>query len=310
MNQRDSPPRRDPRFPLVGGASVAFRGSCRPGRDVAVRPLGHDAGSSRGGRSGRPLRADSPRSGTAARSRTSTDPRTVSDAAAGSYQLSVKRLVSTQQYLTRGFANKDSAAVGLTSLSFETGGGSVSSETALSDLNGFAGVERGKIQIKDAIQALFTLAYGIKFGLKKRGDRRPFPPMHLEGLYWVPGQEGCALTDLDITPGAMHWTLMIAVPSFVTARLLDTARAEAAPKHALPALPLVRCDRLAEGAAAQVLHIGPYDAEGPTLERLFAFIAAAGGTPRGRHHEIYLNDPRRVGPAKTKTILRQPFRPS
>jgi len=80
-----------------------------------------------------------------------------SGAAPGSYQLSVKRLVSTQQYLTRGFADKDTAAVGLTSLSFETGGGSLSSETALSDLNGFTGVERGKIQIKDASGATATV---------------------------------------------------------------------------------------------------------------------------------------------------------
>lgn len=80
-----------------------------------------------------------------------------SDAAAGSYQLSVKRLVSTQQYLTRGFADKDSAAVGLTTLSFETGGGGISSETALTELNGFTGVERGKIQIKDASGATATV---------------------------------------------------------------------------------------------------------------------------------------------------------
>jgi hypothetical protein len=105
----------------------------------------------------------------------------------------------------------------------------------------------------------------------------------------------------------MRWTLMIAVPSFVTARMVDRARTDAARKRARPALGLVRLERLAEGAAAQVLHVGPYDAEGPTIERLFAFIAAAGGTPRGKHHEIYLNDPRRVGPAKTKTILRQPL---
>ncbi len=79
------------------------------------------------------------------------------DAAAGSYQLSVKRLVSTQQHLTRGFADKDSAAVGLTSLSFETGGGSLVTETLLSELNGAAGVERGKIQIKDASGATATV---------------------------------------------------------------------------------------------------------------------------------------------------------
>lgn len=164
-------------------------------------------------------------------------------------------------------------------------------------------------EFQHAIEALFTLAYGLRFGLKKEGDRRPFPSLHLEGLFWVPGKEGCALTDPDMPTGAMRWTLMIAVPSFVTARMVDRTRTEAARKEARPALGSVRLERLAEGAAAQVLHVGPYDAEGPTIERLFAFIAAAGGAPRGKHHEIYLNDPRRVGPAKTKTIVRQPITP-
>jgi hypothetical protein len=162
---------------------------------------------------------------------------------------------------------------------------------------------------QEAIQALFTVAYTLKFALKKQGDRRPFPPFHLEGLYWVPGREGCSLAQLGQPGGVMHWTLMIAQPAFVTARLLETVRAQVAKKKTLPALRLVRLERLDERAAAQVLHVGPYDAEGPTLERLFGFIAAAGGTPRGKHHEIYLNDPRRVGPAKTRTILRQPFTP-
>lgn len=163
---------------------------------------------------------------------------------------------------------------------------------------------------QDAIQALFTLAYGLKFTLKKRGDRRPFPPFHLEGLFWVPGQEGCALTELDRPGGTMHWTLMIAQPGFVTARMLDTVRGEVARKKTLPALGAVRLERFLEGAAAQVLHVGPYDAEGPTIARLFAFMTAAGRAPRGKHHEIYLNDPRRVGPARTRTILRQPVSPA
>jgi hypothetical protein len=161
-------------------------------------------------------------------------------------------------------------------------------------------------EFQGAIQALFTLTYGAKFRLKKAGDRREFPVMALEGLFWRPGSEGCALTELPPSPEGLHWTLMIAQPAFVTASLIGAVRRELARKRPLPALSRVRLERLAEGQVAQILHVGPYDAEGPAITRLFAFIAAAGRTPRGRHHEIYLNDPRRVGPAKTRTIIRQP----
>jgi hypothetical protein len=65
-------------------------------------------------------------------------------------------------------------------------------------------------------------------------------------------------------------------------------------------------ERLTEGLAAQITHIGPYAAEGPTIQRLHAFIAEWGYQRRGKHHEIYLSDPRRVDPEKPKTILRQP----
>ena len=70
----------------------------------------------------------------------------------------------------------------------------------------------------------------------------------------------------------------------------------------------LRVEAFEEGAVAQVLHLGPYSAERPTIERLHAAIAAAGLAPRDRHHEIYLGDPRRGDPAKVKTILRQPVR--
>jgi len=75
--------------------------------------------------------------------------------------------------------------------------------------------------------------------------------------------------------------------------------------NASPAL-----ERLVEGRSAQVLHVGPYSEEGPTVERLHAFIRQQGGEPSGKHHEIYLNDPRRTAPEKLKTILRQPMRES
>jgi hypothetical protein len=74
----------------------------------------------------------------------------------------------------------------------------------------------------------------------------------------------------------------------------------------LPALDLVRFERFAEGAAAQVMYVGPYQDEGPTIAALHAFIAEQRSTAVGRHHETYLRDPRRSAPEKLRTVIRQP----
>lgn len=92
----------------------------------------------------------------------------------------------------------------------------------------------------------------------------------------------------------------------MTADLVDDAKQQAAKKKELPLLPELRFESFEEGKAAQVLHIGPYADEAPTIERLHQFIADQGLERRGKHHEIYLNDPRRAYPAKLKTIIRQP----
>jgi len=96
---------------------------------------------------------------------------------------------------------------------------------------------------------------------------------------------------------------MIMQPDPVTAELIDEAREKASEKRTIGRL---RFERFAEGLCAQIMHIGPYSAEGPTIERLHAFIAEQGYERRGRHHEIYLGDPRRSAPEKLKTIVRQP----
>jgi hypothetical protein len=161
---------------------------------------------------------------------------------------------------------------------------------------------------QDAIQALFTLTYGTKFHLKRQGDSREYPILALEGQFWAPGMEGRPLTECTPQPEGWHWTLMMAQPPFVTTPLINAVRKELIEKKTLPALARVRLERFAEGRAAQLLHVGPYDAEAPTIAKLHEFIQARGLTPHGKHHEIYLNDPRRVGPERTKTIIRQPVR--
>jgi hypothetical protein len=102
------------------------------------------------------------------------------------------------------------------------------------------------------------------------------------------------------------WTAMIMQPEPVTAEIIEAARRKAAAKKSLPALELLRLERFREGLVAQVMHLGPYAAERPTIARLHAFIAEQGYMPAGKHHEIYLSDPTRSAPEKLTTLIRQP----
>jgi hypothetical protein len=153
-----------------------------------------------------------------------------------------------------------------------------------------------------AVQALYSLAYPIRFALKRRPDAVDAPVMPLEGQWWTPDMTTFS-TDAK---SEWSWTLMIAVPEQVTDAVVEDARDAAVRKHPGAPVDRVRLARFAEGRCAQVLHVGPYSAEGPTVTALHAFIAANGCTLTGRHHEIYLGDPRRAAPEKLRTILRQP----
>jgi hypothetical protein len=100
--------------------------------------------------------------------------------------------------------------------------------------------------------------------------------------------------------------MMIMQPEFITQDDFKAA-AEACKKKDLASLDKVRFARFKEGKAAQLMHIGPYLAEGPNIKRIHDKIQETGGKLSGKHHEIYLSDPRRADPAKLKTVLRQPF---
>lgn len=156
----------------------------------------------------------------------------------------------------------------------------------------------------EAVQALYSVAYTAKFALKKSGGP-DVAVMPLQGLWWVPDMATFSATD----KATWDWTAMIAQPDVVTPELVDAARSAAAAKCPAAALARLRLDTLVEGRAAQVLHVGPYATEGPTIERLHAFIADQGLQLRGKHHEIYLGDPRRTAPERLKTIIRQPVAP-
>ena len=154
----------------------------------------------------------------------------------------------------------------------------------------------------DAVQALYSVAYTIRFALKRRPDAVDAPVMPLEGLWWMPDMATFSTEDKS----QWNWTMMIVVPEQVTAQVVEGARSAAATKKPLASLGRVRRERYAEGRCAQVLHVGPYSAEGPTVAALHAFIAEHGYVLVGKHHEIYLSDPRRSAPEKLRTIVRQP----
>jgi hypothetical protein len=102
------------------------------------------------------------------------------------------------------------------------------------------------------------------------------------------------------------WTLMIMQPSLVTKPRLKKALAVAMEKKGLDLLQEIRLEPYAEGLAVQIMHVGPYASEGPTIEKLHSYAAERGLALSGKHHEIYLSDPRKVSPGKMKTVLRQP----
>ncbi|MHB8068359.1 MAG: GyrI-like domain-containing protein [Desulfobaccales bacterium] len=151
------------------------------------------------------------------------------------------------------------------------------------------------------VEALYTAAYTLKFMLKEaQGLDYVVPP--LEGLWWL------LMADFDLERrDDWYWTLMIPQPDQVSRELLDLALTAVRKKKPLPALEKLRLEIYDEGLAAQILHVGPYSDEAATIDRLHAFINEKGYHFCGKHHEIYLSDPRRTAPEKLKTILRQPI---
>jgi hypothetical protein len=156
----------------------------------------------------------------------------------------------------------------------------------------------------DAIQALYSVSYTLRFGLK-RETGLVYRVGPLEALWWADDSADLPLARKE----DWHWTVLVAQPDEVTPEWFDRACREAGAKRDLPALDRIRLGRFEEGLAAQVLHVGPYATEEPTIVALHAFIAEHGCTFDGRlqkHHEIYLGDPRRCAPERLRTIIRQP----
>lgn len=157
---------------------------------------------------------------------------------------------------------------------------------------------------QEAIGALYGVAYTLKFISKLREKSAiDYPVMALEGLWWGDNEA------FDLAHGEpASWTLMILQPDHVTAAMFRTAVERAAEKRPNPSLSRVRLERFREGPCVQALHVGPYADEPRTVALMEALAAEQGYQLHGKHHEIYLSDPRRAKPEKLKTVLRHPVK--
>lgn len=158
---------------------------------------------------------------------------------------------------------------------------------------------------RQAVEWLYGVSYTMKF-TAKNGLGRDYVVPPLEALWWSADPGAFTRREKD----RWQWTVMIMAPDFVTITMFEDAIAKALANRNDPPSSL-RFEPHSEGRSLQTLHIGSYDDEGPTLKRLHDDVMPQlGVTFDGPHHEIYLSDPRKIAPAKLKTILRQPVRPA
>ncbi len=153
------------------------------------------------------------------------------------------------------------------------------------------------------IGAVYGVAYTIKFAKKAAGH--DYKVSQLEGLYW--GRRKGASID-GLSKDQWNWQLMSRVPTFVTQDDLAKAIESLIEKGKAPEARSVKLETIDEGQCVQVLHVGPYDQEGVTIELMNTFVQEQGLSLHANHHEIYLSDPRRVPPERMRTILRHPVR--
>ncbi len=163
------------------------------------------------------------------------------------------------------------------------------------------------IAFREGVETLFPVAYKTKF-LAKKELEQDYVVMPLEGLWWADNMDDFTTENRD----GWRWKIFIVQPDFITAQLVDAAEEEVKKKKNPPALDKLRFETLHEGVCLQILHVGPYADEGPTIDKLHTFAGENGYCFDGlvqKHHEIYLSDMRRTAPEKLKTILRQPVVP-
>jgi hypothetical protein len=158
---------------------------------------------------------------------------------------------------------------------------------------------------QEGIGALYGMAFTIKMTRKFEG-REDYSVCKLECQYWCEAMGG----DFSCVPKEeWQWALLIRTPDFITAADLEKAAVALEKRGKSPLAREVKLERIDEGHCVQMMHVGPYDREKETIDKMLAFAAGESLAPHGRHHEIYLSDPRRIPPERLKTILRVPVRP-
>jgi hypothetical protein len=159
-------------------------------------------------------------------------------------------------------------------------------------------------EYSQAIEILYGVAYKLKFLSKKRDQ--DYVVMPLEGLWWAEDME---LFTSVRDKSQWDWTMMIMTPDWITQVDFQQACQQAVAKKDLPGIDKIRLENYQEGLSVQIMHIGSFDDEGPTLDELHnQWMPDNGYIFNGKHHEIYLSDFRKVEPEKLRTVLRQPIR--
>jgi hypothetical protein len=162
----------------------------------------------------------------------------------------------------------------------------------------------GGAEFETRIGALYAMAYTIKM-TRKFGDKQDYTISKLEAQWWADDPDRCFA---ELPKDQWRWKLLIRTPEFVKPAELEQARAVLRKRGKAPEVADVKLESITEGRCVQMLHVGPYDREGETAAVMQAFAESKALRFHGRHHDIYISDPRRVPPEKLKTILRQPVK--
>ena len=155
---------------------------------------------------------------------------------------------------------------------------------------------------KDALDTLYSVAYKLKF-FSKNSLEKDYVVPPLEGLWWAENME---VFTVNLNKSQWDWTMMIMTPGWITKEMFEDAVSQVHVNKNPIALGLLRFDTFFEGKSVQTMYIGSYSDEGPTISAMHDYIEEQGFSLCGKHHEIYLGDPRRTAPEKLKTIIRQP----
>ncbi|MGZ4201475.1 MAG: GyrI-like domain-containing protein [Thermoleophilaceae bacterium] len=177
-----------------------------------------------------------------------------------------------------------------------------------------AGDPNSSERFQDAVEALYGVAFGIKMSPKKDDAPPGYEPYKvgaLEGLWWIRGRKEpidlASEEAMGKSKDEWSWTLLIPQPDFVKATVVARFRNQLREKKPdNPVVADVRFEKFAEGMCVQCLHVGPYATEPETMAKMKTFAEEQGKRLTGKHHEIYLGDPRRAKPEKLRTILRHP----